>query len=431
MEKVTESEAPFASGSARPSMWAGPNSLILLMLITSGILNSADRQIIAVLKPMLQAELHWSDLDYGRLASVFQFSAAIALLGTGWLVDRVGWRRANPLAVGSWSLAAMAHAFTRTLGELTVARVALGATEALGTPTNIKTIAAVFRNEDRSFALGIMSAVGGVAGAAVTPFMIPWLALKFGWANTFLVMGCLGLIWVAVWFAVAPGKGAQHAAHVAPTAKDRVRWREVLTSRGTWAVAGGKVLSDQVYWFLLFWMPDLFHRVFHLSITQYAAPLAVIHGCAAFGSLFGGWFPRRLMARGVSLNAARKISLLSAALLVTPVSLVLSVDNYWLATAILGLTLAAHQVFSVNIFGLATDITPASRVGTVIGLGAFCGNMAGTAILQTAGWVLTVGYGYGPLLAMASVSYLLGVGWVQLLQPRIVAATPEPEHMAA
>lgn len=412
-------------------MWAGRNRLILVMLITSGVLNYADRQIIAILKPMLQAQLHWTDVDYGRLASVFQFSAAIALLWSGWLVDQVGWRRANPVAVGSWSLAAMAHAFARSLGQLTVARVALGATEALGTPTNIKTIAAVFRNEDRSFALGIMSAIGGAAGAVITPLMIPWLATKFGWAKTFLAVGGMGLVWVAAWFALAPGKGAQHAAHIVPAAKDRVRWREVLTSKGAWAVAGGKVLSDQVYWFLLFWMPDLFHRVFHLSMTQYGAPLAVIHGCAALGSLFGGWLPRRMMARGVSLNRARKFSLLSAALVVMPVCLVLSVHNYWIATAILGLTLAAHQVFSVNIFALATDVTPARQVGTVIGMGAFFGNMAGTAILQIAGVVLTAGYGYGPLLAMASVSYLLGFGWVQLLQPRIVAATPEPEPAAA
>ncbi len=100
-------------------MWAGRNRLILLMLIASAILNYAVRQIIAILKPMLQEQLHWTDVDDARLASVFQFSAAIALLGSGWLVDRIVWRRANPLAVGRWSLAAMAHSFARTLGQLT------------------------------------------------------------------------------------------------------------------------------------------------------------------------------------------------------------------------------------------------------------------------------------------------------------------------
>ncbi len=415
----------------KSSMWTPSTRLIIFMLITGSLLNSADRQIISILKPMLQEELHWTDTDYGHLAAVFQFSAAIALLGTGWLVDRIGWRRANPFGVGSWSIAAIVHSFARTMGEFTLARVALGATEAMGTPTNIKTIAAVFRNEDRSLALGMMSAIGGIAGAILIPLLIPWLALKFGWANTFVVMGVLGLIWVAAWYAFAPGKGSEHAAHVNPTPADRVRWRDVLTTKGTWAVAGGKVLSDMIYWFLLFWMPDLFHRVFGLSLAQYAAPLAVIHCCGALGALVGGWLPRQLMARGISLNNARKGSLLMAALLVTPIYFVSSVPNYWVATAILGLALGAHQVFSVNIFSLATDVTPSRQVGTVIGLGAFCGNMAGTAILQATGMILTAGFGYGPLLGLASVSYLLGFGWVHLLMPKIVAVEPDAEALGA
>lgn len=413
----------------KSSMWTPSTRLIIFMLITGSLLNSADRQIISILKPMLQEELKWTDADYGHLAAVFQFSAAIALLGTGWLVDRIGWRRANPYGVGSWSIAAIIHSFARTMGEFTLARVALGATEAMGTPTNIKTIAAVFRNEDRSYALGLMSAISGIAGAILIPLLIPWLALMFGWANTFVVMGVLGLIWVAAWYGFAPGKGTDHAAHVAPSAQDRVRWRDVLTTKGTWAVAGGKVMSDIIYWFLLFWMPDLFHRVFGLSLSQYAAPLAIIHVCGALGALLGGWLPRQLMARGISLNTARKGTLLFAALLVTPICLVASVPNHWIATAILGLALGAHQVFSVNIFSLATDVTPSRQVGTVIGIGAFCGNMAGTAILQATGMILTAGFGYGALLGFASVSYLLGFAWVHLLMPRIVAVDPDPEPL--
>jgi ACS family hexuronate transporter-like MFS transporter len=410
-------------------MWSARNLLILGMLIAGGMLNYADRQIIAVLKPMLQDELHWSDADYGRLTSVFQFASAVAFLGSGWLVDRIGWRRANPLAVGAWSLAAMAHAVARTVGQFTVARFALGATEALGTPTTIKTIAAIFRNEERSLALGIMNAAN-TTGAIITPLLIPFLALKVGWAKSFLLTGGLGLIWVAVWLVVAPGGAKADPEPARPAGAgplEKVRWSVVLRDRRTWAIAGAKVLSDQVWWLLLFWMPDLFHRVFHLGMVAFGAPLAVIYACAAVGSLIAGYASTRLLEAGVSVNATRKLSLLVAALLVLPVWFVPYVGSYWLATAILGLTLAAHQGFSVNVFALATDISPAPRVATVISIGALCGNLAGMVILQVAGWVLGAGYGYGPLLAIASVSYLLGVGWVQLLLPKIVAVEPEPE----
>ena len=413
-------------------MWTARNGLILGMLIAGGMLNYADRQIIAVLKPMLQEQLHWTDSDYGRLTSVFQFASAVAFLGSGWLVDRVGWRRANPLAVGAWSVAAMAHALARTVGQFTVARFALGATEALGTPTAIKTIAAIFRNDQRSMALGIMNAANTV-GAIVTPLAVPLLALKIGWANSFLVTGGLGLVWVGVWFLVSPGGKTPVATEPAATAPspEKVRWSVVLTDRRMWAIAGAKALSDQVWWLLLFWMPDLFHRVFHLGIQAYGVPLAVIYGFTAIGSLAAGTVATRLLARGVSVNATRKGSLLVYALLVLPVWFVPQVGNYWVATAILGLTLAAHQGFSVNIFALATDITPAPRVATVISVGALCGNLAGMVILQVAGWVLGSGYGYGPLLTVASMSYLLGVGWIHLLLPRIVAVEPEAEDPPA
>jgi ACS family hexuronate transporter-like MFS transporter len=391
------------------------------MLIVESILGFAESQIIALLKPMLQESLHWSDGDYGRLTSVSQFASAIALLGSGWIVDRIGWRRANPMSMGLRSVAALAHAFTTTLGQFTIARVVLGTAESFGTPTVIKTIAAVFKNEDRALAIGIMNMVSA-PGLMLISVIIPWLALQVGWQYSFVLTSGLGLIWVVVWILIAPRKEPDQVTTQNLPVIDNLRWRMVVADKRTWTIAGAKVLSDPVYWLFVFWMPDLFHRVFNLSMVEYGVPLAIIHGCAALGSLIGGWVPRQMMKRGASLNMARKLSLLGAALMVTPVWLVLLVDNYWIATGILGLTLAGHQAFSVNVFALATDITPAPRVATVISLSAFSGRLAGTVILQAAGWVLGAGYGYGPLLGFASIFYLLGFGWVQLLQPQIAAA---------
>lgn len=422
--------------------------LLLTLLIFSGILNYADRQIIAVLKPLLQDELHWSDGDYGHLTAIFQLAAAFAYVGAGWVVDRVGWRRANLLAVGTWSLAAMGHAFARTLGQFTLARVALGATESLGTPTAIKTIAVLFEAKERSAALGAMNAAGNI-GAIVTPLFVPALALSLGWAAAFATMGAIGLVWVALWWLALPRAlpstartagdtgaatiGSRGLASDGVTTASSPRdpgpesaaatpggsgWRTVLTDRRTWAIAGGKVLSDQVWWFLLFWAPDFFHREFNLDMQGFAIPLAVIYGTAALGSLVGGWISGRLIAGGMGVIDARKATMLVCALLVTPVPLALWVDNYWIAVALLSLTLAAHQGFSVNLFALTTDVTPSSRVGTVISVAALFGNLSGMVILQLAGWLIGGGYGYGPLFGLAAVAYLLALGWVRLLLPK-------------
>jgi ACS family hexuronate transporter-like MFS transporter len=400
------------------------------MLVAGGVLNYADRQIIAVLKPLLQHDLGWSDMAYGSLTAVFQLSSAAALLGSGWLVDRVGWRRANPIAVGAWSLAAMAHAFARSLGAFAVARAALGAAEALGTPTAVKTIAAVFAVDHRALALGVLNAAN-TAGAVATPLIIPLIAEYAGWAAAFLIMGGLGLVWVAVWLLLRPG-GAPGRQGPTPRsgAVGADRWTAVIRDRRTWAVAGAKVLSDQVWWLLLFWTPDLFHRIFHLTLAALGPPVAVIYFCAGVGSLAAGYISTRLLQSGVSLDRSRKGVMLVLAVLATPVVMTPYVPNYWIATAILSLTLAAHQGFSVTVFALATDISPPPRLASVVSIGAFCGNLAGMVILQAAGWVLGAGYGYGPLLALASVSYLLAVAWIQWTLPRIKAWDPTDEVRA-
>jgi len=413
------------------SLWTGRRGLVLGLISLGVVLNYADRQIIAVLKPMLQDDLGWTDGDYGRMTSAFQFATAFSFLGAGWLVDRIGWQRANPLAVALWSLAAMSHAVARSVGQFTIARAALGATEALGSPTAIKTVAVLFPNEVRAMAYGILNAASTL-GAIVTPLVIPLVALKMGWANAFLVTGGLGLLWVVAWFGSRASRIITAGAATAPlAAAESFRLTDVLTDRRTWAVAGARALSDNVWWLLLYWMPDLFHRVFHLGMGAFGPPLAVIYAAAGIGAVLAGFASTRLLTAGVSVNATRKWLLLTAALLVTPVWYAASAGNYWLAAAILGLTLAAHQCFSVNVFALATDISPPGRVATVVAIAAFSGNISGMVMLQVAGWTLEHGYGYAPLLTWASVAYLLGVGWVQLLLPRIEGVAPEPEPAPA
>ena len=399
--------------------------LLLAMLVIGQILNYCDRQIIAVLKPLLQQDLHWTDSDYGNLTAAFQFASAFAFLGTGWIVDRVGWRWANPLAVGTWSLAAMAHAAVHTLGQFTLARVALGATESLGTPTGIKTVAVLFAARERSTALGALNAAGNI-GAIVTPLGIPALALAWGWQGAFLITGGFGMVWVAVWLLFTRGaaaraqRGAQPTvAALAATARAvPISWRAVLSDRRTWAIAGGKALSDPVWWFLLFWAPDFFHRVFHLNMRDFAVPLALIYSAAALGSLIGGFVSGRLIARGMQVVRARQATMLVCALLVVPVPLALSAHSYWFAVAILGLTLAAHQGFSVNLFALTTDVTPSARVATTISIGALFGNLAGMGVLRLAGNVIGEGTGYGLLFGMAAAAYLLALAWIRVVLPK-------------
>jgi len=388
--------------------------IIVAMVFVAVMLNYVDRQILALLKPTLEAQFRWSDQDYANMGTAFQIATAFAFLGTGWFLDRVGLRIGFALGVLVWSLAGMAHAFATTVPAFFAARILLGIAESVGTPAAVKSAATYFNHKDRQIALGIGNTAPNI-GAIVTPLFIPALALAFGWQAAFLVAGGLGLIWVVVWFAIRVQPVALDAVAPAP-----VPWLKVLWTRGTLAIAIAKVLSDQVWFFMLLWLPDLFHRLFGMEQGKLGLPVALVYVLAACGALTGGFLPSRLMAAGWSVDRARKMTMLGYALLVLPVVFVQSVSSPWSAALLLGLVLFAHQGFSTNLFGVVTDITPARSVGSRIGIAAFCGNLCSIGMIQFQAYALAHGWGYAPALAICAGSYLVALLAIHLLIPRIV-----------
>jgi ACS family hexuronate transporter-like MFS transporter len=260
-------------------------------------------------------------------------------------------------------------------------------------------------------------------GAIVTPLFLPLMAVTLGWRETFIFVGALGLVWVLVWMVVSRGLSfADTASSGGPRLPTLSGLATLLGDRRTWGIAGAKVLSDQIWWLLLFWAPDFFHRVYGVGVAQLGPPLAIAYTGSALGSIVAGWAGTRALARGYSLNTVRKSVMLVSALLVTTIPLALTAHSLWIAAGLLAVTMAGHQGFSVSIFSIIADITPKSRVGTVTAFGALCGNLAGMGIVYLAGRILAAGLGYMPLLAIAAVSYLLGLAWLHLLVPRLAPA---------
>ncbi len=393
--------------------------IVVSLAFAAIMLNYVDRQIIAILKPMLQAQFLWTNREYSHMASAFQLAAALAFLGTGWFIDRIGLRKGFAIGVGLWSLADMAHAIATTVSGFVAVRIALGIAEAVGTPAQVKTAAAYFPPAQRSMMLGIGNMASNF-GAVVAPLAIPPLALRLGWRSAFLITGGLGLLWVVAWIAVPMPPAIEPA-----TAGDSsVPWSGLLRDRRQWALIVAKTFSDEVWWFLLFFAPDLFHRRFGLSLGTLGLPVAFIYMMAALGSLAGGWLPSALLLRGVSYNRARKGSMLLYALLILPVPLLLFTHTAWAGAAFLGLALFAHQGFSTGVFGMAADLFPSRMVGTAVGTAAFAGNLAGMAMIEAAGWSLDNGRGYAPLLIVCGVCDLIGLGGVERLVPRLTVAEP-------
>lgn len=398
--------------------------VVLALVFTASAINYADRQIIALLKPVLEADLGWTNSDYAGIIEKFQLATALSLMAAGWFVDRVGVRRGYAWGVGVWSLAAMAHGLAYTIGQFTGARVVLAVAETVNTPAAIKTTTAWFPAKERSLAMGIVNSAPNL-GAIFVPLLVPALALALGWRAAFLITGGIGFVWLAAWLVMGKRSDAVEeagAVDVAAVEGGPTPWLSLLADRRTWAVAGAKFLTDMGWWFLLFWGPDFFHRQFGLGLDRLGPPLAIVYGLAACGSFAGGYVASRLLAAGVNVNLARKGVMLGGALLVAPIPLVLGAQSYWVAALVLGIALAGHQAFSTNIFAFTADVFPAKVIGAVIGIGATAGTLGGLGIQTFTGWTLDNGGGYLPMFAVVAGAYLLALAWIHLLVPRITPA---------
>ncbi len=409
-------------GTAAESALRRSRNFLIGLLFLGTIINYVDRQVLSLLKPSIEAAYGWGDTEFAYFASMSQLAAAFALLFVGWLIDRFGVRIAYGAAVAIWSLAGIAHAFAATVSEFVAARVTLVAAESINTPAAVKSAAQYLPMRQRSMAMGIVNTAPNI-GNIIAPLTVIPFAAMFGWQAAFIVTGALGFVWLVAW--IAGTRNLQPLARAAGVEQASPSIREALRDRLTWAIAGAKAITDMFWWFFTFWLPDLFHKVFNLSQSELVGPTALAFTLAAIGALSaGGLFPR-LLAGGRSVNRARKTSMFLFALVVLPIPLALTASNAWAAAAIIGMALFAHQGFSTNIFGFAADAVPSSRVGTVMAIGAIAGNLAGAGIQIANGWFLTHGYGYAPLFYGASIAYLLALGWIHLLVPKIVAEDEE------
>jgi ACS family hexuronate transporter-like MFS transporter len=436
-----------------PSAVTGPGArvgryrwLICGLLFFAATVNYVDRQVIGFLKPTLQLEFGWSEVDYGDIIFAFQLAYAIGLLLAGRLMDRFGTRIGFALALVVWSIAAMAHAgapafggpvaamlggvglvYSTSVAGFMAARFVLGLGEAGSFPASIKAVAEWFPKRERALATGIFNS-GTNVGALLTPLAVPWITISFGWSWAFIATGALGFVWLLMWWPTyrtpdrQPRVGQAELAHIRsdpPEPLARVPLRMVLPHRTTWAFAIAKLLTDPIWWLYLFWVPDFFSRNYGLNLLGLGLPVLVIYQIATVGSVGGGWLSSTLLRRNWSVNAARKTAMLVCAVAVLPIMFASQVNNLWLAVVIVGVAAAAHQGWSANLFTIVSDSFPKQAVGSVVGFGGMAGAIGGMFIAKLTGKILQATGSYMPVFLIAGVAYLTALAIVQVLVPRL------------
>lgn len=392
---------------------------ICALLFVATTINYVDRQVLGILAPTLQRELHWTEADYGDIVSWFSFAYAFGFLIAGRVMDWIGVRRGLAAAVVAWSAAAMGHALATTAAGFSFARAMLGVSESAIFPGSIKAVAEWFPQKERALATGIFNA-GTNTGAILTPLIVPWIALRWGWQWAFIATGALGLLWLLLWIPLYRNPRTDGDATVAVA---RVPWLKLFSYRQTWAFMVGKFMADPVWWFYLYWLPKFLDAKYGVKLAQVAAPIIVVYLIADVGSVGGGWSSSALIKRGWSVNRARKATMLAMALLIVPTTLVSRAPSMWAAVLIVGVAAAAHQAWSANVYTLASDMFPKSAVGSVVGIGAFAGAMGGVLFQRITGRVLQAnGSDYGPIFVVCGLAYVTAWAIIHVLSPRLEPA---------
>jgi len=409
--------------------------VICSLLLFATTKSYMDRQVLSVLKPTLQHSFGWNEIDYGNIVFAFQTCYAIGIVMAGRLVDRLGTRVSFAAAMIFWSLASMSYGLARSLTGFMIAAAALGLGQSGLFPASIKCVAEWFPKKDRSFATGIFNA-GTSIGAIITPTVVVLITVRWGlpWHWAFYLIGGLGFLWVILWLALYrhpaqhPWVSKGELAYInsdPPGTASKIPWSRLIPLRQTWSFALGKLLTDPIWWFYLFWAPDFFQRRFGLTIGQIRWPIAIIYLISDVGSFTGGYISGFLIRRGASINAGRKTAMLICALAVTPVMFADRSNHVWLAVAVIGLAAAAHQGFSANLFTLPSDMFPTRAVGSVVGIGGTAGAIGGMVIAKTVGHVLQRTGSYQIPLVIAGLAYLVALSVIQILVPRLEPAQVE------
>ena len=422
---------------------------ICALLFFAATINYVDRQVIGFLKPTLQQQFGWSEVDYGDIIFVFQLAYAIGLLFAGRLMDRLGTRLGFMLALTLWSVAAMAHAgapvfggavasvmgsvglvYGASVAGFMAARFLLGLGEAGSFPASIKAVAEWFPKRERALATGIFNS-GTNVGALVVPLVVPWITLSFGWYWAFIATGLMGFMWLFFWWPVYgtpdrhPRVSREELAHIRsdpPESTVKVPLSRVLPHRQAWGFAIAKFLTDPIWWLYLFWIPDFLNRNYRVDLRGFMLPIFVIYSGATIGSIGAGWLSGALLRRGWSVNAARKTAMLICALAVVPIMFASGAKNMWLAVALVSLAAAAHQGWSANLFTIASDTFPKQAVGAVVGFGGMAGAVGGMLIAKLTGYILQATGSYVPVFLIAGSAYLVALAIVQMLMPRLEPA---------
>ena len=430
--------------------------VICALLFFATTINYMDRQVISYLKeffcsPATEGGFGWTNSDFANLTSAFTAFYAGMTLGMGWVIDKIGTKVGLALSLIVWSICGIANAF---VGSLVTAHMAIRSAFAIGEagnfPASIKTVAEWFPKRERALATAIFNA-GSNGGAMVAALLVPWIMIHWGdqqgWKMAFIITGAMGFPWLIFWFWLynSPhnhprlSKAEYDYIHIddekVATVDDdgdkakRVSWFKLFGYRQLWAFFVGKFMTDGIWWFYLFWLPDYLIKQFNMTKEQVMLPTFIVYGVAIIGSIFGGSLPMTLIKRGMPVYKARMTTMFIIAILPLAVLLTQYFGNVnhfggmasTLAVAMICIGATAHQAWSANLFTTVSDMFPKKTIASVVGIGTTAGGIGGVIVQKLAGSLtdhFNTDTAYLIMFVVCALSYLIAWAMMKALVPQ-------------
>lgn len=405
---------------------------IVALLFFATTINYIDRQVLSLvmIDEGFKQEFNFTKIELGYIDAAFKAAYALGFLVVGSFIDKFGTRIGFIFSISFWSLAAMMHGWAIGFKSFAFARFGLGLGESGHFPGAIKTVAEWFPKKERSLATGIFNS-GANIGAIAAPLMVPYITLTYGWRWAFVITGALGFIWLIFWVWIynkpedTDALNAKELAYIKSDFEEnyeKIPWISLFKYKQTWAFICGKFFCDPIWWFYLTWLPMFFNENVNLDrqidLKNVGLPFLIIYIISDLGSIAGGWLSSHFIRMGWSVNAARKTTMLICALCVVPIFYTSFTTSFWVAIALISLATAAHQANSANVYTLVSDMFPKQAVASVTGIGGMFGAVGGV-LLAAASGIIIQSVGYGAMFAIASVAYLVSIGFIHWLVPTL------------
>ena len=411
--------------------------IVVALLFFATTINYIDRQVIGLLKPTLEVEFGWTEKDYSNIVMAFTAAYALGLLVFGRIIDKIGTKMGFSISIVFWSIAACLHGMVKTTFGFGMARAALGLGESGNFPAAIKTVAEWFPKKERALATGIFNS-GANIGAVFAPILVPTILALYGWQEAFIITGAIGFVWLIFWlyYYEIPTRQKKitqaeldhiHSDNEEDTSNEKpISWGTLFKVRQTYVFIVGKLLTDPIWWFFLFWLPSYFSTSFSLDLKKPGWPLVIIYMATSIGSIGGGYLSSYFIQKGWPVHKARKTAMFIFALCVLPIMTARYATNMWVAVALISIAAAAHQAWSANIFTVASDMFPKKAISSVVGIGGMAGSFGGVLFPLFVGYILdayklagNLTGGYNIIFFVCGLMYMLAWVIMHLISPKM------------